>query len=88
LKLLEANPRYGGVGSRMMRIAIELSLEEGYKGRVGLHSLPGQARGGPEWFYENTCKMVPVEAERDGEGLLYFELTPDKATEFLNGGTS
>jgi hypothetical protein len=88
LRLLEANPRYGGVGSRLIRIAIELSLEEGYKGRVGLHSLPGQGRGGPEWFYENTCKMVPVEAERDGEGLLYFELTPDKATEFLNGGTS
>jgi hypothetical protein len=33
--------------------------------------------------------MQPIEAERDGEGLLYFELTPEKATEFLTkGGTS
>lgn len=88
LKLLEPNPRYGGVGARLIRVATELSLEEGYKGRVGLHSLPGRNKGGPEWFYENTCKMEPIEAERDGEGLLYFELTPEKATEFLKGGKS
>jgi len=32
--------------------------------------------------------MEPIEAERDGEGLQYFELTPEKATEFLKGGKS
>jgi hypothetical protein len=32
--------------------------------------------------------MESIEAERDGEGLLYFELTPEKATEFLSGETS
>lgn len=88
LKLLEPKPRYGGVGARLIRVATELSLDEGYKGRVGLHSLPGQNKGEPEWFYGNTCKMQPIEAERDGEGLLYFELTPEKATDFLKGGTS
>lgn len=30
--------------------------------------------------------MEPMESERDGEGLLYFELTPEKADEFLKGG--
>jgi len=28
-----------------------------------------------------------METERDGEGLLYFELTPERAQEFLKGGT-
>jgi hypothetical protein len=88
LRLLEPNPHFGGVGSRLIRAAVELSLEEECKGRIGLHSLPGNNKGEPEWFYQNTCKMEPIEAERDGEGLLYFELTPEKATEFLSGETS
>jgi hypothetical protein len=88
LKLLEPNPRYGGVGSKLIRAAVDLSLEEGYKGRIGLHSLPGNNKGEPEWFYRSTCKMESIEAERDGEGLPYFELTPEKATEFLSGETS
>jgi hypothetical protein len=88
LKLLEPIPRFGGVGARLIRSAVELSLEEGCKGRVGLHSLPGDNKGEPEWFYRNTCNMESLEAERDGEGLLYFELTPEKATEFLSGETS
>jgi len=88
IRILKPNPRYGGVGSRLIRAAVELSIDEGYKGRIGLHSLPGKNKGEPEWFYERTCRMQPIEGERDGEGLLYFELTPDKATEFLRGGTS
>jgi hypothetical protein len=86
IKLLESKPRYGSVGSRLMRVAIELSMTEDCKGRVGLHSLPGDKKGEPEWFYGNVCGMEPMEAERDGEGLLYFELTPEKADEFLKGG--
>jgi hypothetical protein len=69
-----------------MRVAVELSLDEGYKGRVGLHSLPGKNKGEAEWFYQDVCKMEPLESERDSEGLLYFELTPEKADEFLSGG--
>ena len=36
IKLLDPNPRFGGVGSRLIRIAVELSLSEDCKGRVGL----------------------------------------------------
>lgn len=86
IRLLDPKPRYGGVGSRLMRIAVELSLSEDCKGMVGLHSLPGDKKGEPEWFYRNVCMMEPMEEERDGEGLLYFELTPEKAEEFLKGG--
>lgn len=86
IKLLDPNPRFGGVGSRLIRVAVELSLSEDCKGRVGLHSLPGDKQGEPEWFYQHVCKMEPIEVQRDGEGLLYFELTAEKADEFLKGG--
>lgn len=85
-KLLDPKPRFGGVGARLIRVVIELSLSEDCKGRIGLHSLPGDKKGGPEWFYRNVCHMEPMDTERDGEGLLYFELTPEKADEFLKGG--
>lgn len=83
IKLLEPSPHYGGVGSQLIRAAVELSISEQCHGRVGLHSLPGQEKGEPEWFYEHTCLMESIEAERDGEGLLYFELTPERANDFL-----
>lgn len=86
IKFLEPKPRFGGIGARLMRVAVELSLSEDCKGRVGLHSLPGSKQGEPEWFYQNVCNMEPIEAERDGEGLLYFELTSENADKFLKGG--
>ena len=87
IKVLAPNPRFGGVGARLMKAAVELSLSEDCKGRLGLHSLPGANKGDPEWFYQHVCKMEPMESERDGEGLLYFELTAQRAQEFLKGGT-
>lgn len=86
IKLLDPKPHFGGVGSRLMHVAVDLSVSEGCKGRVGLHSLPGDKQGGPEWFYHEVCKMESIEGERDGEGLLYFELTAENADEFLKGG--
>jgi hypothetical protein len=86
IKLLEPKPTFGGVGARLIRVAVELSLDEDCKGRVGLHSLPGNKKGETEWFYQQVCLMEPMEAELDGEGLLYFELTEEKADEFLKGG--
>ena len=86
IKLLEPIPRFGGVGARLIRVAVELSIDEDSKGRIGLHSLPGKKRGEAEWFYEQVCLMEAMESERDGEGLLYFELTEEKADQFLKGG--
>ncbi|MDI3467792.1 MAG: hypothetical protein OJF50_006613 [Nitrospira sp.] len=88
VKLLDPKPRYGGVGSRLIRAAVELSISEDCKGRLGLHSLPGNKHGEPEWFYKDVCKMEPLEEERDGEGLLYFELTVENAEQFMRGGQS
>ena len=84
-RILVPQPRFGGIGARLMQAAVDLSFEEGCKGRVGLHSLFGNNKGEPEWFYQNGCKMEPMESERNWEGLLYFELTPERAEEFLGG---
>jgi hypothetical protein len=77
--------RFMGVGSILMRAAIELSKEQGFQGRIGLHSLP-QANG----FYANKCSMTDMGIDpQNKEGLRYFEMTPEQAEAFLKkGGTT
>jgi len=47
-KASTANPKYKLVGKVLLQAAIELSDDEGFKGRIGLHSLPQS-----ETFYSN-----------------------------------
>ena len=72
---------YSGVGSILVRAAVAYSLQNEYKGRVGLHSLP-QA----DDFYANTCRMTSLGT--DDTGLHYFEFTPEQAQAFIRGGNS
>lgn len=70
-------PRFRGVGTLLLRAAVQMSLEAEFRGRIGLHSLP-QA----ENFYERngfTCLGVDVEKE----GLKYYELSPEAAAAFI-----
>ena len=53
-------------------------MDEGFAGRVGLHSLP-QSEG----FYEGTCRMTRGEIDMKYEGLRWFEFTGSGAKEFL-----
>jgi hypothetical protein len=78
---LAETPRFGGVGQRLIWAAVRASVEEGFHGRLGLHSLP-QA----EDFYEQKCGMVRVGADPDYESLTYFELTRERAAVILAGG--
>jgi hypothetical protein len=71
-------PRYGLVGRILIATAVQLSLEEGFRGRVGLHSLP-QA----ETFYATNCGMTDLGTDAKKEGLRYFEMTSDQAAAFL-----
>ena len=80
-KELADPPRYRGVGSILMGAAIELSKELGFKGRIGLHSLP-QANG----FYANVCGMTDLGADAKYHDMRYFEMTPDQAEAFLEKG--
>ena len=71
--------RFAGVGTALVTAAVALSEEEGFKGRMGLHSLP-QA----DAFYRERCGMHDLgpDASYPG-GLRYFEMTPDQASRLL-----
>lgn len=72
-------PRYKSIGSIFMGIAIHLSLEEGFDGRIGLHSLP-QSCG----WYTNKCGMTDLGIDPQKPPLRYFEMTPRQAKAFLS----
>lgn len=78
---LAESPRHGGVGKRLVWAAVRVSRDEGFHGRVGLHSLP-QAEG----FYEHKCGMVRMGPDPDYHGLEYFEMTRERAQAILAGG--
>lgn len=79
LTKIDEAPRFRSVGRALMQVAVQLSFENGYKGRVGLYALP-QAEG----FYEK-CGMIPIDRDCDHECLCYYELTLSGA-EALRGG--
>jgi len=71
-------PHYGGVGSALIAAAVKLSIDEGFRGRIGLHSLP-QADG----FYRDTCGMMDLGPDDGYQRLRYFEMTETQAQAFL-----
>lgn len=75
-------PRFGLVGKVLIAAAIQLSLDNGFHGRIGLHALP-QA----EAFYSGACGMTDlgIDTGPGGENLRYFEMTPDQAGTLLGG---
>ncbi len=69
--------RFAGVGSLLMRAAIEFSRDEGFKGRLGLHSLPQSN----DW-YAKVCGMTDLGSDAGYQNLHYFEMTPEQAEAF------
>lgn len=70
-------PRLRGVGSTLLTAAVALSEDEGFKGRIGLHSLP-QA----DDFYRK-CGMTRIGPDPAYQDLIYFEMTAERARAFL-----
>lgn len=68
------NRLYGSVGTVLIRAAIQLCLESGSQGRLGLHSLP-QADN----FYRRLG-MTDSGRDSDYDDLRYIELTALQAT--------
>lgn len=64
---LEDPPYLKRVGSALLTIARQRSVELGYEGRVGLHALPGT-----EGFYDRL-NMMDNGPDPEKEGLVYFE---------------
>lgn len=71
---------FKGVGSWLFRRAVEQSVQEEFKGRVGLHALP-QA----ESFYEKLG-MTGFGPDPKKDNLAYYELSRDAATAIINEG--
>lgn len=81
LPVVGQSGRYGGVGSTLFGVAVRQSLDEGFSGRVGLHSLP-QSEG----FYKEVLKMTPIGRDSNKQNLLYFELSRERAEQLMKGG--
>ncbi len=90
VKYLEAAPwnlkqyvgddaRFGGVGISLIAAAIETSVDEEFRGRIALHSLP-QA----EAFYSKYMEDLGIDL--DMEKLCYFEMSEGDALKFVKGG--
>lgn len=71
--------QYKGVGTALMSAAVAFSNQEGFKGRIGLHSLP-QA----DTFYRKRCNMTDLGPDLESQNLRYFEMSPDQARSFLD----
>jgi hypothetical protein len=76
-KLVEA-PVYKGVGRILIGTAISLSVDLGFNGRIGLHSLAQS-----ESWYQTVGGFSDVEfdAEKD---MRYFEMTDADAATFMS----
>ena len=72
--------RFKGVGAALVSAAVELSVDEEFQGRVGLHSLPKS-----EGFYRNHCGFTDLGPDAAYQNLTYFEATPAQAAAFLDG---
>jgi len=74
-----SQPRYKLVGTVMLAAAIQLSIDDGNRGRLGLHSLP-QA----DSFYRDRCGMTDLGPDTSIFGNLhYFEMTEQQAAQFM-----
>lgn len=74
---LGAVPGLRGVGSALVTAVIALSEDEGFKGRLGLHSLP-QADD-----YYRKIGMTDLGQDPAYQNLRYFEMTSEQARAFF-----
>lgn len=80
---LGKSPQFSAVGTRLIEAAVRRSLDEGFKGRLALHSLSGSER-----FYLDVCGMTAVGRDPAKQDLLWCEFTPEQADAFLAGGAA
>lgn len=76
---LTDTPKYRGAGSQLLAVSVAHSVEQEFKGRVGLHALSKS-----ENFYREKCRMADLGEDAAHQNLRYFEFTEELATVFLN----
>ncbi len=75
---LVTQPRFRRGGIRLIAAAVQASRDQGWAGRLGLHSLR-QA----ETFYREVCGMTDLGVDDAYEHLRYFEMSPAQTALFL-----
>lgn len=69
--------RYKGVGRVLIGTAIHLSIDQGLKGRIGLHSLPGSE----SWYRDEAC--FTDWGYDTSKKMRYFEMTEAQAKAYI-----
>lgn len=82
LAMMVDTPLYGGIGPTLMRTAVQLSYDEGFHGRMGLHALEQS-----EEFYRDDCEMHCCGPDASYENLPYFEMTREIAARFTSNSS-
>ncbi len=77
LRSLAGKPQFIGVGIRLLEAAIEFSDNEGFGGRIGLHSLPQS-----ENYYRKYMTALGLDAKQS-QGLRYFEMSTEQVLHFI-----
>lgn len=76
---LTDTPRFSGVGTLLVTDAIRMSLDIGWKGRIGLSAL-SQAKG----FYTRLGMIMIEEGDAEYGDLAYFEFDEQTAEKLTN----
>jgi GNAT superfamily N-acetyltransferase len=74
-RLLNPDPYFRGIGALLLKFARRRSIELGYSGRLGLHSLLGATS-----FYEEQG-MTNMGTDPDYDDLVYFEFAAIRQAE-------
>lgn len=82
LAMMVETPLYGGIGPVLMRTAVQLSYDEGFQGRIGLHALPQS-----EEFYRDDCEMQCCGPDATYEDLPYYEMTREIAARYTSNSS-
>lgn len=77
---IEQERHFLALGPALLKVAVEQSMQEEFRGRVGLHALEQS-----EDFYE-TIGMTRMASDPQKEGLVYFEFTRENAEQFVTKG--
>lgn len=77
-KAYGSNRRFKGVGLVLVGAVVQLSLDEGLSGRVGLHSLSNA-----EGFYK-SLGFEDLGADDQCQNLKYFELPAEQVNKFFD----
>ena len=78
---LTKKPRFKRVGPVLVNVAIQVSIQEEFEGRIGLHSLPQS-----DAWYRDKCRMEDLGPDKHKQDLRYFEMTVEQARTFLRKG--